>query len=166
MYQLADNIQWVFDNGLGAKRLTFHERDGGGVHTNRFGPKDIGRVKRIDPVIVHQDFSLGLNCVNQIMAEFFAKEIAKRRVNRGLVGPFSLLSVEDLEMVIPHLAALPLPDILEEYARDDDPLTTFDRIFSTFLRRKRTKPRRNEWIDHRSDEIMQEVRDLFVDLSD
>jgi len=162
VYQLADNIQWVFDNGLGAKRLTFHERE----PTNRFGLRDIGRVKRIYPVIVHQDFSLGLNCVNQIMAEFFAEEVAKRRVDRGLVGPLSLLSVEDLEMVIPYLAALPLPDILEEYSRHDDPLTTFDRIFSAFLRSKRTKRRRNEWIDHRSDEIMQDVRDLFVDLSD
>lgn len=166
VHQLADNIQWVFDNGPGAKRRTFHERNGGGKPTKRFDLGDIGRVKRIYPVIVHQDFSLSLNCVNQIMAGFFAEEMEKRRVNHGLAGPLSLLSVEDLEMVIPYLAALPLPDILEEYASDDDPLTTFDRIFSAFRRRKRTKPRRNEWMDRRSDEIRREIRDLFVDLSD
>ena len=166
VYQFADNLERVFDNAEGAKRRTFHERGDQGNPVSRFGLKDILRVKRIYPVIVHQDFSLQLNCVNQIMAEFFREEIAKKRVDPELVRPLSLLSVEDVEVIIPYLVAVPLPDILEEYAKNDDPLMTFDRIFRAFLRRRRTKFRRNEWSDRRSDEIWQEMRDLFVDLSD
>ncbi len=156
----------MFDNAQGARRRTFHERDDQGNPVRRFELRDILRVKRIYPVIVHQDFSLRLNCVNQIMAESFREEIAKKRVDPELVRPLSLLSVEDVELILPHLIAVPLPDILEEYARYDDPLTTFDRIFRALLRRRRTKFRRHKWIDRRSDEIWQEIRDLFVDFSD
>lgn len=166
VYQLADNLELVFDNTQGAMRRTFYERDGGGNPTKRFELKDIGRVKRIYPVIIHQDFSLRLNGVNRIMAAFFQEEIAKRRVEQELVRPLSLLSVEEVEVIIPYLIAIPLPDILEEYTKYDDPLTTFDRIFRAFLKRRHTKSRRNAWIDRRSDEIWQEMRDSFVDLSD
>ena len=166
VYQFADNLERVFDNAQGAVRRTFHQRDDQGNPTKRFELKDIGRVKRIYPVIIHQDFSLRLNCVNRIMAAFFQEEIAKKSVHRKLVRPLSLLSIEEVEVIIPYLTAIPLPDILEEYAKYDDPLTTFDRIFSAFLRRRRIKSRRSEWIDRHSDEIWQEMRDLFVDLSD
>jgi hypothetical protein len=166
IYQLADNLQWVFDSKQGAERRTFHERGADGKPGTPFELKDIGRVRRIYPVIVHQDFSIQLNGMNQIMSWLFEEEIAKRRVDRDLVRPLSLISVEDLEMVIPHLSAIPLMDILDEYARHDDPLMTFEKIFRRFLKKKRIKFRRNQWLDRRFEEIRQEIRDLFIDLSD
>ena len=83
-----------------------------------------------------------------------------------MVRPLSLISVEDLEMVIPHLFDITLMDILDEYARDDDPLMTFEKIFRRLLKKKRIKFRRNQWLDRRFEEIRQEIRDLFIDLSD
>jgi hypothetical protein len=166
LYQLADNLQWVFDNSQQAERHTFHERGTDGKPIKRFELKDIGRVRRIYPVIVHQDFSIRLNGMNQIMSWLFEEEIAKRRVDRDLVRPLSLISVEDLEMVIPHLFAIPLMDILDEYARDNDPLMTFEKIFRRLLKKKRITFRRNQWLDQRFEEIRQEIRDLFIDLSD
>jgi hypothetical protein len=138
VYQLADNIQLVFNNEPGARRHTFHERGEGGLPVKQFGLKEIARVRRVYPVIVHQDFSLGFNGVNQIMSRFFWAEIARRQVDQAMVRPLLLLTIEDLEVIIPYLAAIPLPEILEEYAADDDPLTTFDKIFKRLCRRRRT----------------------------
>jgi hypothetical protein len=166
LYQFADNLEFVFDSGEDAKRHTFHERDARGNVSKRFDLKDICRVKGIYPVVIHQDFSLRLNGINQIMGEFFREEISKRRVEQRSVRPFCMLSIEDLEIAIPYLVDVPLPDILDAYARNDDPLTTFEIIFKKFLRKQHIKPRRNQWIDKRSDEIQQQIHDLFVDLSD
>jgi len=71
-----------------------------------------------------------------------------------------------LEIVIPYLGEVPFPEILEAYAQKDDPLMTFEMIFKKFLRKRHINHRRNAWIDKRSDELRQEIRDLFVDLSD
>ncbi len=166
VYQLADNIQLVFDNEPGARRHTFHERGEGGLPVKQFGLKEISRVRRIYPVIVHQDFSLGFNGVNQIMSRFFRAEIARRRVDQHMVRPLSLMTIEDLEVITPYLAAIPLPEILEEYAADDDPLTTFDKIFKGLCRKRRTAMRDSPWIERRKEELGDELMELFVDLSD
>jgi hypothetical protein len=166
VYQLADNLQWVFDNRPEAKRRTFHQRDAQGRPIKTFDLRDISRIKRIYPVIVHQDFSLRLNGANQIMREFFGTELAQRAVDAELVRPLSLLSVADLEILLPYLADIPLPEVLDEYAKYDDPLTTFEIVFASFRKNRGMALRRNEWIDRRSDEIWQQLKDLFVDLSD
>jgi hypothetical protein len=132
----------------------------------QFGLKEIGRVRWIYSVIVHQDFSLGFNGVNRIMSRFFQTEIARRRVNQDMVRPLSLLTIEDLEVIIPYLAAIPLPEILEEYAAYDDPLTTFDKIFKALCRRRRTALRDSPWIERRKEELGDELVELFVDFSD
>jgi hypothetical protein len=116
IYQIADNLQLVFNNEREGKRLSFHERDEHGNPVKRFQLKDITRVKKIFPVIVHQDFSLRLNCVNQIMSEFFGQEIEQRNIEQNMVRPLTMISVEDLELLIPYLAAIPFPYILEEWS--------------------------------------------------
>jgi hypothetical protein len=166
VYQLADNIQLVFNDEPGGRRHTFHERGEGGRPVKQFGLKEIGRVKRVYPMIVHQDFSLGFNGVNRIMSRFFQSEIAQRRVDQDMVRPLSLLTVEDLEVVIPYLVAIPLPEILEEYAANDDPLTTFDKIFKGLCRRRRTALRDCPWIERRKEDLGDELMELFVDFSD
>jgi hypothetical protein len=165
VYQLADNIQLVFNNDPDG-RHTFHERDESGQPVKQFGLKEISRVRRIYPVIVHQDFSLRLNGVNQIMSKFFTTEIEQHRVDLALIRPLSVLTIEDLEVIIPYLGAIPLPDILEEYAKYDDPLLTFQRIFKQLCFKRRTALRDNPWIARRKDELGEEMMELFVDLSD
>jgi hypothetical protein len=164
--QLADNIQLVFDNRKDAKGRTFHDREVSGKPAKRFDLRQIQRVRRIYPLIIHQDFSLRLNCVNQIVARAFSEEISTRAVNPRIVRPLCILSIEDLEILIPYLADLHLPDLLEYYSRKDDPLLTFQSIFSRFRRKRNIASRRNEWIDRRSEEIWQRVKDSFSDLSD
>lgn len=161
--QLADNIQLVFDNRKDAKRLTFH--DSQGRSAKRFELRDIQRVRRIYPLVVHQDFSLRLNGINQIVGRAFRCEIAKRHVELRFVRPLCILSIEDLEVLIPYLADVSLPDVLEFYAVKDDPLTTFRSIFNKFRRKRHIANRRNEWIDQRSEEILQRLKASFVDLN-
>jgi len=163
--QLADNIQLVFDNREGAKRRTFHERDVNGQPSTRFDLRNIQRVRRIYPVVIHQDFSLRLNGINQIVARFFDREISTRHVDQCAVRPLCLLSIQDLEMLIPYLVDVPLAKILDTYSAKEDPLTTFQSIFTRFRRKRHIAHRRNEWLDKRSEEIWQSVKDLFTDLT-
>ncbi|HKP35755.1 MAG TPA: hypothetical protein VJT71_02765 [Pyrinomonadaceae bacterium] len=163
--QLADNIQLILDNRKDAKRLTFHDRDSQGRPAKRFELRDIQRVRRIYPLVVHQDFSLRLNGINQIVGRAFRREIAKRHVDLRFVRPLCILSIEDLEVLIPYLADVSLPDVLEFYAAKDDPLTTFRSIFNRLRRKRHIANRRNEWIDQRSEEIFQRLKASFVDLN-
>lgn len=166
VYQFAENLEWVFDNRPNAKRLTFHERDVEGRRVKTVGLEDIARIKRIYPVLVHQDFSLRLNGVGVIMREFLNGQLAERAVARDLVRPLSLMSVQDLEILLPYLSDVSLLDVLEDYSSHDDPLTTFEIIFANFRKSRGIKSRRNQWIDQRSEEIWRGIRGLFVDLSD
>ena len=166
VYQLAENLEWVFDNRPEAKRRTFHERDGQGRRVKRFGLEDIARIKRIYPVIVHQDFSLRLNGVGVIMRELFNQQLAQRALDHDLVRPLSLMSVEDLEILLPYLVDVSISDVLEDYVDHDDPITTFQIIFANFRKSRGVEQRRNLWIDQRSDEIWKKIKGLFVDFSD
>jgi hypothetical protein len=165
VYQLADNIQLVFNNDPNG-RHTFHERGDPGQPVKQFGLREISRVQRIYPVIIHQDFSLRLNGVNQIMSKFFNTEIEQRQVDLTLLRPLSLLTIEDLEVIIPYLVAIPLPDILEEYAKYDDPLLTFERMFKGLCFKRRTALRDNQWIARRKEELVDDMKELFIDLSE
>ena len=88
-----------------------------------------------------------------------------RSVDQRLVRPLCILSIEDLEVLIPYLDNVRLADVLDAYSAKDDPLTTFQSIFGRFRRKRRIAHRRNKWIDERSEEIWQRVKDLFIDLS-
>ena len=68
-------------------------------------------------------------------------------------------------MLIPHLVDVPLAENLDTYSAKDDPLTTFQSIFTRFRRKRHLAHRRNDWIDKRSEEIWQSVKDLFIDLT-
>ena len=100
------------------------------------------------------------------MREFFDEQVAQRAVDRELVQPLSLLSVEDVEILLPYLSDVSLADVLEEYAKYDDPLTTFEIIFGNFRKTRKIESRRKQWIDRRSEEIWQQLKALFVDFSD
>jgi hypothetical protein len=162
LYQIAENLQLVFNNEPEGKRLTFHERDEGGNPVKCFQLKDTARVRRIYPVIVHQDFSLRLKCVSQIMNEFFRKQIEQRKIEQEIVQPLTLITVEDLELLIPYLTPIPLPDILDEYTQLDDPLMTFAKFLHWFRRKRGMRVRQNKWILMRSDEIGQDLNNMFI----
>jgi hypothetical protein len=163
--QLADNIQLVFDNRKDAHRRTFHDRDSQGQPAKRFELRDIQRVRRIYPLVIHQDFSLRLNGINQIVSRAFRNEISKRDIELRFMRPLCILSIEDLELLIPYFTEVHLPDVLESYAAKDAPLTTFRSIFHRFRRKRHIAHRRNEWIDRRSEEILERIKASFVDLN-
>ena len=48
------------------------------------------------------------------MREFFDEQVAQRGVDRELVQPLLLLSVEDVELLLPYLSDVSLADVLEE----------------------------------------------------
>lgn len=159
--QLSENIGYVF-----SQHLTFTGRLGWGEQRFVFGEKDISRVKYIYPVIVHQDLPLRLNCVNIYMREAFAEQIEGLEGYDAAIQPLSVLFIEDLEILIPYLVAVPMPEVLDEYAQHDDPLTTFERILYPFLDKRKTKRRVNEWMETRFEQLRQELQGLFTDLTD
>jgi hypothetical protein len=79
-----------------------------------------------------------------------------------LVRPLSLLTVEDLETIIPYLGEVSLTDILEEYIKPREPLHTFEHVFNVYRGRKKLARRGNVWIEQRFEELRLSIPDWFT----
>lgn len=165
--QLARGIDRLFNKDEGT-RDTFSELDEKRRRRVRqFGDDDALRVKSVYPVIVVQDLALGLGFVNRRLRRQFSSKIAGCNLRPDVrVHPLSLLTIEDLEVLIPHLDGITLTDILDEYGRDvHEPRSTFHGIFQKYLRRRGIKPRVNDWSQRRFGEVIKAIKKQFVDKS-
>jgi len=160
--QLANSLEIVFNNDPSQDRHTFSERDKAKQSLLRFNLEDAKRVKKVYPVLIVQDFSLETGFANRELRKLFEHEIKSRRVDQELVRPLSLLTVEDLETVIPYLSKIPLTDILEEYIKPHEPLYTFEHILNAYIQRKRISRRGNDWIEQRFEELRLSITDWFT----
>jgi len=165
--QLARGIERLF-NADASARDTFSELDE--THSsrvNQFRNEDARRVKKVYPVIVVQDLALALGFANRRLKLQFADKIAECNLRPDVsVRPLLLLTVEDLEVLMPHLGEITLTDVLDEYAREvHEPLSTFHGIFQAYLRRHGIEPRPNEWSKKRFEEIANAIKELFIDKS-
>ena len=160
--QLADSLEIVFNNDPSQVRHTFSERDKEKQPLVRFSLEDAKKIKKVYPVLVVQDFSLQHGFANREFRNLFEREIKMRRVEPELVRPLSLLTVEDLETIIPYLGKVSLTDILEEYIKPREPLHTFEHVFNAYRRRKKLARRGNVWIEQRFEELRLSIPDWFT----
>jgi hypothetical protein len=161
--QLAENIETVFDEDV-SQRGQFTERGSHGEAVRRFAPDDSKRIKAVYPVIIVQDFSLRLGFANRWLRNLFDAEIGKRKVDQGLVRPLSLLTVEDLEKILPYLDALPLDEILDEYTQQHEPLYSFEHIFNALRARKGIQRREDKYFLTKLADLHEEIKAMFVNL--
>lgn len=158
--QLAESLEKVF-NGDISKRLTFSDRDSNGEILNQFGLDRIKKISRIYPIVVVQDFSLQLGFASWNLRDIFSEEIGKRNIDQSLIKPLTVLTIEDLEAILPYLKEVPLRNILDCYARELEPLKTLEHIFKGYARRRGVRLRGNKWIEMRLREIIDSMKAIF-----
>ena len=56
------------------------------------------------------------------------------------VKPLSLLTIEDLENLLPYLGEVSLPEILDEYIKPHEPLFSFEHILNRFRKQRKILP--------------------------
>jgi hypothetical protein len=166
--------------GKGIKQLSrsienlFHER-----HADRdsFGQVDEGswksslsvddfkRFRRVYPVLVIQDFSMTIGFMNRRLNRQFQEAIETLRVDPSIrVSPLSLLTIENLEDLLAHIGDLTLTEVLDEYARHDNvPLSTFDEIFRSLLKRKGIEQQRYGWSLKKGEAFLNSIMGHFKD---
>lgn len=159
--QLAEKLAIVFADSTPD---TFSQRDASGA-TILFGfsNKDSGRVEKIYPIIIVQDFAFQIGLANYQLRLEFEREIQKHKYRRGVsIMPLSLLVVEDIEKVIPYLNEISLTAILDEYVSASyDPIYTFQNVLYRVLRERNIQQRPNEWVLNRRREINQLIKEQF-----
>lgn len=160
--QLAGNLENVFNNDPAQRRHTFSERGANKEPILQYTLEAASHVKRVYPVLIVQDFSLQIGFANRELRNLFDDEVKKRRIDPTLICPLSLLTVEDLENILPYLGEIPLTDILDEYIKPHQPLYRFEHILNQFLERKRIERKPNEWIEQRFEELRLSLKDLFA----
>jgi hypothetical protein len=99
---------------------------------------------------------------NRELRNLFAEEIKGRNFDPALVRPLSLLTVEDLENVLPYLNEVSLTEILDEYIEPHEPLFRFEHALNQFLKKRGIDDRPNEWIERKFDELRHSVLGLFT----
>jgi len=76
--------------------------------------------------------------------------------------PLSLLTIENIEKVIPYLDSFALTTILDEYiSPTHEPLYTFENALARFLNGKKVAHRNNEWMLSRRKELNQLIKEHF-----
>jgi hypothetical protein len=160
--QLANDLEKVFHSDS-AKRQTFSEPSVTGRRPLQFTLEDIGRVKKVYPVILVQDFSLEVGFANRKLRKQFAEAISERKVVPSLIRPLSLLTIEDLEKLIPYLGPITFPDILDDYTSENhEPIFTFQNALVEYVKKNRIPHRLNEWVNNRFKEILKEMKIHFI----
>jgi hypothetical protein len=155
--QIADKLEATFKSG---EHDTFSQR---GEVAYTFRDEDIKRVRKIYPVIIVQDFALQIGLANYKLKQELKREMERRTLREGItVMPLSLLTIEDVEKVIPYLNEFSLTDILDEYVSPrQEPLYTFENVLTRFLNEREAEHRNNEWILARRQELNERIQQQF-----
>jgi len=159
--QLAQSLEIVFNNDPNQERHTFSETTETGEVVLEYSLQAARGVKRIYPLLIVQDFSLQIGFANRELRNSFQREIMNRTIDGNLVKPLSLLTIEDLETLLPYLDEVSFTEILDEYIRPHEPIFRFTHILSQFLKRKRIDRRPNAWINRKFDDMHRSSMELF-----
>jgi hypothetical protein len=155
--QLSRSVGMIFNEDEGT-RDTFSERVQGWGPAEVFNPVV---VRKVYPVLIVQDFAMTIGFMNRRLKQQFHQKMQEYQITPGVnVRPLSLLTVEDLEYVLEYLGEITLPEVLDEYAREEhEPLSTFDDILKEYLKGRRIDHRRRyEWSVRRCKEVLDSVR--------
>ncbi len=164
--QLAKNLSFIFNNQPNGKRHTFFVEEN--ERRKTYETKKISRVARIYPVIIHQDYFLRLTGVSNLAREIFEAELEKHPIDRSLVRPLVLLTIEDLEFLIPYLRLKALPLVLESYisaSQSNNTLNTFNNFMIRFRKKHKLGRHTPPWIEQKRDQLLEEIQNRFITLT-
>jgi len=132
-------------------------------------PFNPAAIRKVYPVLVVQDFAMTLGFMNRRLRLQFKQKMQEHRLRPQVqVRPLSLLTVENLENVLAHIGEITLPEVLDEYAREEhDPLTTFNGILDQYLRaRGANVKRRYRWSVKKCAEVLDSIKERFKDVTE
>jgi hypothetical protein len=158
--QLAMNLAKVFDVDP-EKREGFSERDGENRPIQFSTDRDAQKMSRVYPLIIVQDFSLSIGFANFHLREMFDKEIQKYPIIPGIIRPFSLITIEDLEIVIPYLSQVNLFEILDRYIERLEPIYSFQNVFFKFIKKRKLREPERDSNQSRIDAILEDMKSIY-----
>ncbi len=130
-----------------------------------FSSSDINNVKVIYPVLIVQEHSLQMGLAIKKLREIFNEEIKKQNILSSLfVRPLSVLSIEDLELLVPYIEKFSFTDILEEYTTvEHNELASFQEILKIFCSKNNYSNQPNEWIYDQNEKLLNSIRNLMIE---
>jgi hypothetical protein len=161
--QLAQNMEFAFNQNEDLRlSCSVKARDGSSMLS--LSNDEINNFSSIYPVMVVQESALRIGFANRWLRKLFSEEIAQRSVDHSRIRQLSLISIEDLEAIIPYLHDISLVAVLDEYAKVEDPLVSFKYAFNELKRNRRHIPTRpDKWLDQKVQELHQEIKPMFKD---
>lgn len=159
--QLAGNLAKVFNADLDI-REGFSERDDENKPTWQFSThRDVKKMRRVYPLMIVQDFSLSIGFANIHLREMFEEEIQKYPILPGIIRPFSLITIEDLEIVIPYLHQISLFEILDRYIERIEAIYSFQNVFFKFIKKRKLREPEQDSNQDRIDTILEEMKLIY-----
>lgn len=161
--QLSRGIGILF-NGEARLRDNFSERSEKHSQARIFTAEDVARIRKVYPILVVQDFSMTMGFLNRRLKLQFEQKMREYEIDPKVnVRPLSLLTVENIEDILEHLAEVTFTDILDEYAREEhQPLSTFGKIFDKYLKTRGVEQRRYRWSLKRGEEFLSSIMKQFI----
>ncbi len=159
--QLAHRSETAFNQKV-ERRHGFSERDENNQSVLTYTVDFSRQVTRVYPVVVVQDPAMRIGFANRELQKLFAAEIKTKQVNQDLIKPLTLLTIEDLEFLIPYLREITFPEIFDEYLRPHEPMISFRYIMNRYIEGRGIAHRQNEWTMQRFDELRESLKELFV----
>jgi hypothetical protein len=160
--QLARNLNAVFNKDEN-KRDTFYEQIGEINH--RFELRHIKRIRRVYPLLIVQDVSISIGFAMDHLRDLFEQELKNYNIEEGLIQPLSLITIEDLERILPYLNQITLDEILLRYAHRTEHFGNFMQEFHRFKKKKRLRKPTYDWSKARFEEFHKKLRCTFPDES-
>ncbi len=160
--QLAYNIELCF-NTQEDHRAAFSVKDQNNQKVLSLTNDEIHNFTSIYPVVIVQEHALRIGFANHWLRTLFQAEIADRSVDLTRIRPLSLIAIEDLEVTLPYLRDLSLVSILDEYAKNQDPLISFKHVLNNLIRNRPYVPNRpDRWLDRKIHELHEEIKPMFL----
>ena len=160
--QLAENIELCF-NRYAELQGSFSVKNDNNEAVATISADDMKEFSSIYPLVIVQEHALQIGFANRWLRNLFQKEIANRNVDLTRVRRLSLITIEDLEEVIPCLYDISLVWILDEYAKNEDPLTSFKQVFRSLIRSRKIPNRPDKWLDGRIQALHNSIKPMFED---
>lgn len=148
--QLARNLNAVFNKDEN-KRDTFYEKIGETHHS--FELRHIKRIRRVYPLLIVQDVSISIGFAMHHLRDLFEQELKNYNIEEGLIQPLSLVTIEDLEKILPYLNQITLDEILLRYAHRTEHFGDFMQEFYRFKKKKRLREPTYDWSKARFNEF-------------
>jgi hypothetical protein len=80
-------------------------------------------------LLIVQDVSISIGFAMDHLRDLFEQELKNYNIEEGLIQPLSLITIEDLEKILPYLNQITLDEILSRYAHRTEHFGNFMQEF-------------------------------------